>query len=925
MKKIFFLLFIVVLTVAPVHAYDNYPWINTALYENMKEPETYTTSEAAFVADHYDLAVGHLQNVINFIKQRNPDIKIISFSGLSQISDYYGQKLQQFLNLPANQGQYTDVEKEDVYIHYKCDVNVGGVQIKGCNYDLQTDQCSGQPAPGCSASTAQNRSQSRAPDWWLPTWLSSNYKSRLYKDFGPWRLKEILGFYPDSVPADGIWWDNVLYLPGYVPQIEKTIEYFGEADNQNSQHTRNIDYNNYYLDVKPLVEQVYPNARIWLGNVNGMYWIRQGGPYINWVLGNLLDFSPESWISPRAAGEYTMPSWLADCPDLKEVWTYTVANGKNLHVLTYNNPVDSNAQRTKIFSIIKYYLIKNSRLYYGYTEEPLSENGFPNNEWNKMAEINIGQPRINPPGVKDFDGFTNTDKFFDWLNPSSQVSCSYQGRSEVIAARHFENGLVIARWKATRCTDEEYENPGYCDCGPACSVSMVDPRVYSLSNPYGSEYYIVKPDGTLYSTPNTTITLTTNEAAVLLQVCQNGTVTATCGCNGYVYNPGNVCRYNYTGGNVSDTQKQCIIGALVTEQCMCYGSLVQPDGQSFCCTSGAFNPCDSNNDCNDNNATTLDICSEPSTCNAVCRFIPVQPACQNNDNQCPADCNYTNDNDCEQCINNDNTCTHGCDYINDNDCAQCVDGDSVCSAGCDYSNDNDCAQQCIDNDMDNYFQRTAVCTTGNDCNDANALVNPSAEEVCGNAVDENCDSAIDQCVQCSIEGQVFECAVKGCAGAQTCTNGYLTACRKNDLCCGVSCDDRNTCTYDSCNAGICSNTKTGDCSAQPFNFTITTPSIVREGEYFTINVKDANQRPLFGVKIVYGTTTRHTDTFGNAYLVARSSATSITAEYNDVVKTAPVNFAGIVSINKDNVITVALVIIIVLIVAAMAAGRRSEL
>ncbi len=63
-----------------------------------------------------------------------------------------------------------------------------------------------------------------------------------------------------------------------------------------------------------------------------------------------------------------------------------------------------------------------------------------------------------------------------------------------------------------------------------------------------------------------------------------------------------------------------------------------------------------------------------------------------------------------------------------------------------------CARACVDNDRDGYKNPTspADCELVGqaDCNDANPNIKPGAIEICGNAVDENCDGVVaPACVQ----------------------------------------------------------------------------------------------------------------------------------------------------------------------------------
>lgn len=898
MRKLLLLCILSVMFVSLAHASDRYPWINTALYAVSKDPASYTTAESNFVADHYDLAVGHFQMANTIIKQRNPDTRIVPFGIITQ---YFGTTAQaHYLDYIALHPEYTYAQKESAFLHYKCDTYINGKLIKGCNVaNNETGTCTGSAAASCSVSTASRLEESRVPDpdsYYQNIGVnSSNVKSETFKEFAIWMIKEQLGWYPQLYPAAGMFWDNIIYVPGYVGSIQNTIEYFGQPEPQTGEHQRNIDYHNFYNEVKQRVEQETGRSLIWIVNGNNMFWIKSDGPYISWILQNTDYFTPEGWVSPIQYGEYTMPVWGFDCKYLKDLWNYTNFFDKKVFVAIYNQPFNGSYsdpdERTKIFSIGKFYLVSNPNLYYYYSEDS-RQNNFLYTQWNEMAEVNLGQPRQNLPGVKDIYGQTNTNRFFDWAKPTTTLDCTYFNWSEVVTARYFDNGLVLVRWKGQRWWGSDP-----IPAGPDFN-SYVDPRTYHVNNSYENSYYIIQEDGTLSSKNVSTVTLRTNEAVVLLRACSEGAVSGACGCNGAIKNDGDYCNYSTTLPSSDNETRTCSQG-LVGEECLCGSALVQPDGQLYCCSGVVVNPCDTGMNCNDNDAATTDACINPSSCNAFCQHT-------------------------QQCANNSGVCESACSWNNDNDCPACINNDDLCPQACDVTNDNDCSQECMDNDNDGYYRKTTLCSTGTDCDDSRANVNPAAQEICGNSIDDNCDSVDTQCMQCTLEGQEESCLISGCPGKQTCIGGYISACIKDDICCGINCDDKNSCTYDMCNNGLCINTRSNNCEEQ-FNMRIEVPARLNNGQYFAITVTDNTGRPVYGARAVYGIIERTTNRFGKANFFAKESVDIITIEYNGVQKSVELDFGNKINIDKDTIITIALAMVVFLIVAAMARGRSKEI
>jgi len=70
-----------------------------------------------------------------------------------------------------------------------------------------------------------------------------------------------------------------------------------------------------------------------------------------------------------------------------------------------------------------------------------------------------------------------------------------------------------------------------------------------------------------------------------------------------------------------------------------------------------------------------------------------------------------------------------------------------------------CPSECVDEDQDGHFAIADNCPEGDDCKDDDNTIAPGAEEICGDGVDQNCDS------------QDLECPDTGCKGNEDCNEG----------------------------------------------------------------------------------------------------------------------------------------------------------
>lgn len=159
--------------------------------------------------------------------------------------------------------------------------------------------------------------------------------------------------------------------------------------------------------------------------------------------------------------------------------------------------------------------------------------------------------------------------------------------------------------------------------------------------------------------------------------------------------------------------------------CATDSACTTPTGTETSCTDGVDNDSDSYLDCNDSDCVA----------DAACVTTSTETSCSDsvdNDGDGLVDCD---DSDC--------ALDSGCSADVETDCLDNIDNDGDGAVDCqdaDCSGVSECAD--VDADYDGYTP------TQGDCDDTSTAINPGADEICLDIIDNNCDGVIDETATC---------------------------------------------------------------------------------------------------------------------------------------------------------------------------------
>jgi len=432
--------------------------------------------------------------------------------------------------------------------------------------------------------------------------------------------------------------------------------------------------------------------------------------------------------------------------------------------------------------------------------------------------------------------------------------------------------------------------------------------------------------------------------------CESSPVTETCGT---VECPDNYCVGNVPFVYADSCTKHCD-GQGNCSDCSCTAIEQPACGNNAFCSSGSCMDCAMGyGNCNLDpvDGCEIDLQIDESNCGSCGNSCAVNEVCVSGTCQTIDLCDSISCGENSSCSNGicsceigysncDGSWSNGCETFGD--CPECEEGitqECTTSSGCSG-------------------QQTCIGGTWGDCELSAPACEPNAVETCTPIINEtSCNSftgskTCNDCgtgfSECSVAetvvccpGQEETCTLDDYLGVRVCSaEGKWEDCIVDDACYGVTCNDGNPCTEDSCLKGNCVFTQLADCSVSVCgdetcsddescsscavdcgdcstnsgggssgsggsgggggssafkNLVTILPEFAVENQQFQVQVIDGQGRSVIGAKATYAGQQKNTNADGIVIFTALLSETEITIEkagYTTYVATVDVKPAG---------------------------------
>ena len=498
-------------------------------------------TDLSWIADHIDITGAHAHQRAA-LKQSNPSVKISSYVLLQSFQ--VGEVKSGFPNYCAANGCS---DMEEAYLHFVEDTQMptrtqGYVCRPGYNP-------SNRPAgwldtnPGCITTASDHYSRatssaaSRVNDGYLPGWRWINFSSTDWLNYTRYKTVNLMNY--GGVESDYLFSDNSDFKP-MNSNLDYTVEYNGiPTDVANaSSHPRVQEIFDQQVNLRAYVSNYFQRKKEFI--VNSI----EPANYLvySWLHTRYQNFNPinyfQLWeVYENAIGAPTGGAGRAHTYDdylrSKTILQESLQGGYRF-VLSGYNYASSEVARSKKFLTSYYYLLNNKNLIYEYydatsEQPPYGQNPDTNNVsirswgWTPLLDYNIGRPVTIPAGKTDVfgaaaaSGTTEHYLFATGIDPSttnsartftSDSNCKTGGGQAIqknyyIFARNYAKALVLTKFRQ------------YC--------GFTDPSS-ATTHQLGGTYYQLKDDGTVDTTPITSITLKNQEGAILIPAA----VVASC-------------------------------------------------------------------------------------------------------------------------------------------------------------------------------------------------------------------------------------------------------------------------------------------------------------------------------------------------------------------------------------------------------------